>query len=74
MKHTRRPRTSWKEEKSTLPSILSSMVPMKPMTGQTQKSGRKPIPLLEPRSVSIKSKLPANLQNRIPVMRIPLDS
>ena len=58
--------------KSTQLSIRPSMVPTKPMTGQTQRSGRKPILLLESRSVSIKSKLPVNLQNRIPVRRIPL--
>ena len=41
---------------------------------ETQRSGRKPILLLESQSVLIKSKLPVNLQNRIPVRRIPLDS
>ena len=58
----------------TRPSILSSTVPMKPMTGRTRRSGRKPILLLVSQSVSIKSKLPVNLPNRIPVRRIPLGS
>ena len=58
----------------TRPSILSSTVPMKPMTGRTRRSGRKQILLSVLQSVSIKSKLPANLPSRIPEKRIPLDS
>lgn len=60
--------------KSIRPSILSSMVPTKPMTGQIRKSGRKPTLLLVSRSASTRSKLPVNLLNRIPARRIPSDS
>lgn len=60
--------------KSIRPSILSSMVPMKPMTGQIRRFGRKQILLLVSQSVSTKLKLPVNLQNRIPARRIPSDS
>ena len=47
---------------------------MKPMTGRTRRSGRKPTLLSVLQSVSIKSKLPVNLPSRIPVKRTPLDS
>lgn len=51
-----------------------SRLPERIPTASAMKRTRKPILLLESRSVSIKSKLPVNLQNRIPVRRIPLDS
>lgn len=74
MRHTRRQWISWRDGRSTQPSIRSSTEPDRKRTGQTRRCGRKRIhPWVKP-SAWIRSKPPAIPQGRTPARRTPSGS